>query len=58
MDNLMYPWQLLERVVDFASIVLCTTSFFCLDDMAIHVTYSSKIGTLYALELVTSGVFS
>ena len=23
MDNLMYPWQPLERAVDFASIVLC-----------------------------------
>ena len=26
MDNLMYPWQPLERGVDFASIVFCMTS--------------------------------
>ena len=30
MDNLMYPWKPLERGVDFASIVFCTTSFSCL----------------------------
>ena len=30
MDNLRHPWQPLERAVDFASIVLCMTSFSCL----------------------------
>ena len=29
MDNLMYPWQPLEKGGNFASIVLCTTSFSC-----------------------------